>query len=447
MINRPTTLVSTLIASVLLLALALPAGAGELRIYTWADYGVEGTIPMTWARHRYEHGTTGAARPEGADYSDPRPPVAEAQRVAAELLERKPGERVLFLYGIGDTTEGLYRGVDPVDALVHGPRTEPTRRWLREFFAELRIQGVEDLDYLVLDTEYGVNFWEIANAGHDRAEVLRRLQEAEAKGLVDLPEALNKHAPAKFAHWYGTPQIVTAYNAWVGPRIDGAIHDTIIETCWEFYPGVPASDYGATARAWPTIDANGWLNPATPDPQLAIVGTDSAPVTYLPTAGNRYKDLPEAQARRLAWLDARAAVRSALAVGGGDGGGVPVSPWYAWPTYGRDTPQTWADALRVDVAAGVRTILIWGEERHWSEADRQVLREIIPELNALASTEPAEASALKSVDKPSGKGAPAAGADQAKQGQAAQGRGGRRNEAGSNQSRDICIGSVVVLGA
>lgn len=358
----------------LIFFLPLDAWSNSLKVYTWEDYGIEGTIPMVWGRHRYEHANDiKGGRPEGKGYSDARPPVEEAKKVAKELLKREEGERVLFLFGIGDTTDGLYNNISPADAIIHGPRVEPTRRWLREFFATLKSEGVDTIDYLVLDTEYGVNFWQIEG---QREKVLQELQLADKKGLIDLPEKLEKLEPAKFRDWWNNKWVVQEFGQWVDTVEVEAVNDLIFGTLWEFYPGTPGSDYQGVKRAFETIDMNGWTNSGG-----NVRGTHSSPVTYIILSGNRYKDLPHKEALALAWSDKRNYVISCVMAG-------PTAPWYAWPTYEGDNPELYKHSLRMDVENGVRTLLIWGENRHWSESDRKVLSELVPELQAIADREP-----------------------------------------------------------
>ena len=382
-----------------LLPAALPnvaaADSPPLRIYSWRDYGVEGVVPMVWAYQRHEDDGVG-------EYHLPRNAAVEARRVAAELLRREPGARVLLLRGVGETTDGPFsKGV--ADAWINGPDAEPTRRWCRAFFSGLKDRGVESLDYLVLDYEGGAGYWNLGDDRQRRAtfDALKARPE-----LAKLPESARRMSYAQFAAT--DRRAVGDFNRRGEELVRQFLARGVAEPLAEFFPDTPTSNYGAAATAAPTTDANGWVAPAHP----LIYGTHSSPALY-GVPGNRAKydaGVTGGAALKLAWLDDRQTLRACLAAG------EPVAPWYAPPRFtagweGNADAEAargrWAEAARCDVNAGARVLLLWGDAKteatdRWSDADAEFLRGLMPELTALASDGPADAALAKRLTAPPG---------------------------------------------
>ncbi|MEL7237848.1 MAG: hypothetical protein AAGK78_03225 [Planctomycetota bacterium] len=348
------------------------SGNATLKTYSWADYGVPGIVPMVWAYHPYCHAEEIGGRPAGRGYHDPRPALPEAQRVARLLRRRRPGERVLFIFRGGKTNRGLFSAA-PAESIIHGPNVESTRRWMREFFAVLRNEGVADLDYFVLDFEDGVSFW---IDGEERQQMWADLQQADRQGLIELPDALRTVGPEQ-AKVYGAVdrELPVKFAAFVGNLKADAVRDAMMKPMLEFFPGTPCSNYGDTLRSVELVDLNGWPMPVRNDPAL-LSGSHSSPVCYL-GIGNRYRRLDPDAASQLAWADRRRQVQAALACA------APVAPWYTSPSFGLNRPGLWREALIADVQAGVRTLLLFGEDKDWDAEERQGLAELMPQLRSM----------------------------------------------------------------
>ena len=346
-----------------------------IKVYTWGDYQLPGVVPMVWAYHPY--GTNvdyGRPLPRTKTYHDPRFAVTEARRVAAWLRRRGEGERVLFFFRAGQTNTGLF-SKSPAESIVHGPLIEPTRRWMREFFAALKNEGIDKLDYFVLDFEDGVSFWVESEA---REQMWAELKRAHEQKLIELPDELLAIEPRQAGDWINVDrQLPVKFGKFVGDLRNNAIRKAIFEPMLEFFPGTPGSNYADTLRDFATADSNDWEEPVRRGP-AKLIGTHSAPVTYI-SSGNRYCNLAGEELSRKKWTDARKRVQSALACE------APVAPWYGWPGY-LDVPlELWREGLLADVQAGVRTLQIFGEARHWSAESRQKLAELLPQLQQLAA--------------------------------------------------------------
>ena len=374
----------TIILTLLLLAVAAPVKAEPLRVYSWDDYGVEGVVPMVWARHRWEH-----FAPAGKDYHNERDPLAEARGVARKLLDRPPGQRVLYIHGLGQTSDGLF-AQNPAVTWTRGPNVGPTRRWVEHLLSGLKAAGVESLDYVVLDMEAGPGYWGLA----DPSATLRAIQASDAPRARALPAALRQADAAKFADAGQSRELVKAFDDAAGKIVGEALTRAVFEPLQAAYPGTPTSNYGPGATARATVDHNGWARPATPD---LPYGTHSSPPLYCTVAGRHQNDPavagdPAAQAL-MAWHDDRETLAAHLK------SGVPVAPWYAEPDYGAAGRERWAEALRADVAAGVRVILLWGDAgdgpQRWSADDAALLRRLLPELRALAEAGPVDAALMR----------------------------------------------------
>ena len=345
--------------------------AAPLRIYAWRDYGVAGVVPFVWAEHRNLH-----AAPRGQGYDDPRNPEAEAARVASLLLARGDGERVLFLDGVGQTSDGLFAG-DPARVVSVGANVGPTRRWCERFFAALKARGVTALDFVVVDNEAGVGYWQLGDEAN-RARVLRELKTTRGFGDFKLPEALRDAEPEAFAT--SSRPLVTAYAALAERVKNRALTAAVYEPLTAVYPGTSASNFDAMATAAATADFNGWEREATP---TLGFGTHSSPPLYN-TVGNRIRGMGLAGEAALdqAYADDRATLAACLA------SGVPAAPWYASPRYGGTGAERWARALEADVRSGVRVMLLWGEPgdgpEQWSRADAATLAAVVPRLRQVA---------------------------------------------------------------
>ena len=223
--------------------------------------------------------------------------------------------------------------------------------------------------------------------------------------LAGLPASCRAISAETFAAM--DPKIVADFNA-RGEQLKAQFMARgIAEPLAEFFPGAPTSNWVTTATAAPTVDTNGWVEP----PHPLLYGTHSSPALYA-NPGNRGKFAfggVNDGSLRLAWLDARQTVRACLA------GGVPAAPWYCSPRYAaaeirdRDAAgraadaERWADGLRCDVQAGVRVVLLWGDlgqtdpadPARFGPGDRELLRRLVPELQALASDGPVDPKLAK----------------------------------------------------
>ena len=317
---------------------------------SWGDYGVPGVWPFVWADAFTGDGD------------------AVAAAVAPVLRDRPAGARVLFLRHCGEGAGGLF-DQPPADSWRFGGNVEPTRRWCSRFFAGLSAAGVDSLDFVACEYEGGAGYWQVA-----QTDLHRELMRPALASLSRLPADVAAAKAADFGDSHKRGDLVVSFNAAAELLVADALRHAVGGPLDEFFPGAPRSNYGTSARARATVDHNGWALPAA----TLGFGSHSSPICYN-SPGNRTAGLGAAAASRLAWLDDRQRVRSALDAGGG------VAPWYASPTYVGDALR-WESALRCDVAAGVAAILFWGEPgAHWPEADLALLRRLMPDLLALAA--------------------------------------------------------------
>ena len=301
-----------------------------LKVYSWADWGIEGVTPTVWVR------------------MDSRTPEQAAAETIPTLRSRGEGDRALLLWHVGD--HFLDR---PLDDIVRSGSFEagPDRQWLTTYFTLLKQAGVTP-DYIVLDYEDSVSTWALP-----RTEVTRVLGDP----------SLRQHLPAEAQGFTGADfsgprwrEAHAAWNAWAHPLEADALRQAVRDPARAIFGrDVPMSNFNDMNPAVTTYDLNGWAL----DPERATtVNGWSSPALYVTGDGQLFqREQDPAWANFVRNMNT---LRSLLAAG------EQVAPWVSDIGYG-DNPELWNQQLRQIRASGVDTLLLWNPDRGPAEDQQQ----------------------------------------------------------------------------
>jgi hypothetical protein len=309
---------------------AVPA---DVKIYSWHDWNLPGVTPNVWVRVQE------------------RTPAQAAAEAIPVLKQRPQSDRVIQLWGLG--AGFLNRSVTQI-VKQKSFDTARDKQWMTQFFTLLKQANVTP-EYVVMDYEDGVSFWQTSNKN------LRAVYDTPST-KSKLPVAMQQYTRNDFV--FGRPKFAAAVNAWNDWAWDlsaAALRDAVAAPAKAvFGRDIPMSNFGdLNITSGAMLDPNGWAI----DRQLATsVSGWSSPALYLGGEGNLYRG--EADPDWANFVNNINTLRTAVA------GGDKVAPWVSDSRFG-GSPELWAQQMYHIRASGVKTILLWNPERDRGETAEQ----------------------------------------------------------------------------
>lgn len=280
---------------------------------------------FAWHNSRHAGLTPAARRTSDLSVAITQSPAVVAQRMADDLVDALPGERVVmipgYLPGAIDVTDPR-RTHSPIGANVHR-----LAAWAADLLWELK-QRQPWLDDAWLDLENWSSVWDLKGEAH--YDYLRAVSGSDSRDDATYIGVMDRDRQAMAA----------------------AVLRCFAEPIKALWPDVRVSNYGDINPSFEIFYHSGW--PAT----RVATGTISSPPLYLHQSGNRHKDR-EQPVRWNRFIDCLNWARSCIAAG-------PLIPWIAPPGYdgqGYDAdPWLWVELIKHLMATGVREWLYWNAD-------------------------------------------------------------------------------------
>jgi hypothetical protein len=297
-------------------------------------------------------------------------PIAEAKRLAPQLIQAKAGTRAVFLF---DSMGAAFKSLNAATApafVANGPDISHDLLWSQRFFAELKTLGAP-VDRVVTDNENSFNTWVVLGQVSTPAQQVALMQSIynNPAAYAKLPVSVRAFTPSDFGNLFSARghAAFNAWNDWAQSVTAQAYKTAVVAPAQQFFgTGVKVSNYGDIASKVQLTDSLGWT---IAEPNSTIPGNVSSPVTYI-TNGSKYSSYKK-DWRWNRLIDVLNEVRAAQNVPN-----TTVTPWVGPPKYlGATAPAKsnwlWEQLIRQMSANGISSFYYWNPHENTSPSDDQ----------------------------------------------------------------------------